>query len=415
MEAGGSLIAMRVFSQRVRWGGVCAVAWGLAAGPAAGQGAPPPGTQVTTLVEPPGPMLPTNGTLVADSAGAVPALTGEQQAVLKEDGLVRSESRAVVTPKGPGGGWVAAYQFVDATGAYSAYTYLRSGATKVSRYELANQTQVELPSGEVVLLSGVNVVRAQLKHYPESQSALLHEVELGLPKISGRKSLAPLLPTLFPVEVGGTRLEPNSLRYSIGPVAYQAMGGMLPAEMLGWEKSAEIATANYAARDGRKGTLTLFLYPTPQIAGDRGRAIEKAINEQGPASFGVVKLRRLGPLVGMTGGGLTAAQAEALVQAMNLHEEISFDKPMPLEFHAEVKKTATLLQQIAIFTGTLILAALVIGVFLGGGRAAFRVLRGKPAASEPEFLTIDLRDRPKGLFAAKEPEGKEPEPEEPGR
>jgi hypothetical protein len=391
------------------------LAWGLVAASAAGQGAPPAGTQVTTLVEPPGPMLPTNDKLVADSTGAVPALTAEQQAVLKEDGLIRTESRAVVSAKGAAAGWVAAYQFGDATGAYSAYTYFRNGASKVSRYQLPNQTEVELPSGEVVLLSGVNVVRAQLRQYPESQSALLHDVEVGLPKVPGRKSLAPLLPTLFPVEVGGTKLEPNSLRYSIGPAGYQAMGGMLPAEMLGWDKSAEIGTANYAARDGRKGTLTLFLYPTPQIAGDRGRAIEKAINEKGQAAFGTVKLRRLGPLVGMTAGGLTAAQAEALVQAMNLHEEISFDKPMPLEFHAEVKKTATLLQQIAIFTGTLIIAALVIGVFLGGARAAFRVLRGKPAASEPEFLTIDLRDRPKGLFAPKEPGAFEPGPDEPAR
>ena len=395
---------MRVFSQIVRLSGVCSVALGLAVG----QGVPPPGTQVTTIVEPPGPLLPTSATLIADSAGAVPALSAEQQAVLKEDGLVRSESRAVISPKGAGSGWIAAYQFVDATGAFSAYTYLRSGATKVSRYQLPNQTEVELPSGEVVLLSGVNVVRAQIRQYPESQSALLHGVELALPKVSGRKSLAPLLPRLMPVEVGGTKLEPNSLRYSVGPAAYQAMGGMLPPEILGWDKSAEIATANYAARDGRKGMLTLFLYPTPQIAGDRGRAIEKAINDKGQDAFGTVKLRRVGPLVGMTSGGFTAAQAEALVQALHLNEEISFDKPMPLEFHAEVKKTATLLQQIAIFTGTMIIAALVIGVFLGGGRAAFRVMRGKPAASEPEFLTINLRDKPRALFAPKDSEADEP-------
>jgi hypothetical protein len=32
----------------------------------------------------------------------------------------------------------------------------------------------------------------------------------------------------------------------------------------------------------------------------------------------------------------------------------------------------------------------VLALFLGGGRAAIRVMQGKPAATEPEFLHIDL-------------------------
>jgi hypothetical protein len=35
---------------------------------------------------------------------------------------------------------------------------------------------------------------------------------------------------------------------------------------------------------------------------------------------------------------------------------------------------------------------LVLGLFLGYGRALLRVMQGKPAASEPEFLRIDLSD-----------------------
>jgi hypothetical protein len=175
------------------------------------------------------------------------------------------------------------------------------------------------------------------------------------------------------------------------------MGGVLPAEILGWDKSAEVATANYEGRGG-KGTLTLLLYPTPQIAGDRGRAVEKAINDKGQTAFGTVKLRRVGPLVGMTSGAFSAEGAEKLVQALRLNEEISFDKPMPLEFHAEVKKTATLLESIALFCGIGIIAAVVLGVFFGGGRALLRMMRGKSAASDPEFLTISLRDEPRHLL-----------------
>ena len=80
-----------------------------------------------------------------------------------------------------------------------------------------------------------------------------------------------------------------------------------------------------------------------------------------------------------------------MVEGIHLHSEVSFDKPMPLEFHAEVQKTFSLLTSIAIFCGIGALAALVLGLFFGGGRALIRVLQGKPAASEPEFLRIDLR------------------------
>ena len=45
---------------------------------------------------------------------------------------------------------------------------------------------------------------------------------------------------------------------------------------------------------------------------------------------------------------------------------------------------------ILIFCGLGALAAVVLALFFGGGRAAIRVMQGKPAASEPEFLRIDL-------------------------
>ena len=36
----------------------------------------------------------------------------------------------------------------------------------------------------------------------------------------------------------------------------------------------------------------------------------------------------------------------------------------------------------------------VLALFFGGARAAIRVMQGKPAATEPEFLRIDLSGRP---------------------
>jgi hypothetical protein len=167
------------------------------------------------------------------------------------------------------------------------------------------------------------------------------------------------------------------------------MGGVLPAGIVGFDKSAEVVTAKYSGR----GTLTLLLYPTPQIAGDHGRQIEAEMNRQGSAA-GTVKLRREGVLVLLTTGNWQPDEAKQLIENTHLNLQVSYDKPLPLEFHAEIRKTATLLTSIAELSAALMLAAVVIGFFFGGGRALIRVLQGKPAATEPEFLRIDLRDRP---------------------
>ena len=182
------------------------------------------------------------------------------------------------------------------------------------------------------------------------------------------------------------------------------MGGVMPAELLAWDKSAEVVTAEYTGREGN-GAVTLMMYPTPQIAGDRGRALEKYVNGAGPAQFGTLKMRRVGPMLGMTTGALSAEQAQEFMAGLHLNQDLSFDKPMPLEFHAEIQKTASLLQSIAAFCGIGLIAAIVLGVFLGGARAGIRMLQGKSAASDPEFLTINLRSDKKGLFAPKEPSG----------
>ena len=370
-----------------------------------------------TLVEPPAPLLPehfgaysttklTQGAAqiavptAFDGANCAPIVEGVATsagdrcaAILKEDGLLRFAAASYT-----GGGvpaHLSAFEFVDATGAYSAYTFYRTylHAPRVS----GTSFKPGRPAGETTTDADETLIwvgTAVLSVKGHVGKADLDSLTNGLPKVGGRKGLAPLLPRLMPLP----GFDAASLRYALGPVSYQAMGGVLPPDILSWDKSAEGATATYGGRAG-KGVVTLLLYPTPQIAGDRGRAIEKTVNDLGTSKFGEVKMRRLGPLVGMTSGSLSAEQAQKLMAALHLNEEVTYDKPMPLEFHTEVKKTASLLQNIAVLSGVLIVAAILLGLFLGGARAGIRVLRGKPAASEPEFLTINLRDKPKALFS----------------
>ncbi len=107
-------------------------------------------------------------------------------------------------------------------------------------------------------------------------------------------------------------------------------------------------------------------------------------------------------------GGFSAAQEGELVEGVHLPLQLTWEKKMPPEFHAEVQKTYSLLTSIAIFCGVGALAAVILGVFLGGARAGIRVLQGKPAASEPEFLRIDLRGQSAPLHMespAEDPKG----------
>jgi hypothetical protein len=334
------------------------------------------------LMEPPAPLLPaTLGKLkrvapgdVGDGLGSLDTADAN---VLKEDGL-RRFARSDYQDGGQHG-TVTVYKFMDASGAISAYDYFKKPGMRSEK--LGDDA---LSNGDGLLLrSGVSVVRVESKN-PAPMNALAKELIVALPKVGGTAALAPLLPTLLPAR----SLDSDSVRYALGPDGYAAMGGVLPAQVVGFDKSAEVVTAKY--KDGR--VLTLLLYPTPQIAGEYGRAIEVAMNQPGAAAAaGTVKLRREGPLLALTTGAWSASAAQAMVEGVHLRTEVSFDKPMPLEFHAEVQKTYSLLESIVIFCGFSAVAMVVLALFLGGGRALIRVMQGKPAASEPEFLHIDLR------------------------
>jgi hypothetical protein len=341
----------------------------------------------TMLVEPPAPLLPaTLGKLArvadgdaGDGLGKLDAsgLSPQDKSVLTEDGLRRfaeSDYAAGASREAS----ITAYRFVDASGAISAYDYFRKPGMRPE-----NLGDNALSSGDELLLrSGVNLVRADFKAGHTAMTELTKELIEHLPKVGGPAGMAPLLPTLLPAK----GFAADTVKYALGPVGYAAMDGVLPANVVGFDKSAEAVTAK--SKSG--GVLTLVLYPTPEIAGEHLRMIQPAVKQQGAAA-GAVVLRREGPLLAMTSGAWSAAAAQATVESIHLRTEVSFDKPMPLEFHAEVKKTYSLLMSIAIFCGIAFLAALVLGLFFGGGRALIRVMQGKPAASEPEFLRIDLR------------------------
>jgi hypothetical protein len=337
------------------------------------------GQASVAITEPGAPLLPTG--FGEWKTGETPivnlpalSLSSVSKEALEECGPQRSQVADYV--RNAGGSvqhiHVEAIQFSDRTGAYSAFTLVAKPEMKPGK-ELGSATAVG--DGAVLFQEGSSLVLVNGTTEAASVKALVP----GLPKVSGSKGLAPLLPTELP-EKG---LVPGSVRYALGPATYAAEGGVLPARSLGWEKSAEAVTAQYDDKRGKE-TVTLLLYPTPTIAEGFAKSVQSYTAPKGG------KVRREMELVALAQGTFSADETQRMLENIHLKQQVSIDRDMPVVFQAEVKKTASLLVNIAVLSGVLMLAAVLLGVFLGGGRAAIRVMRGKSAAVEPEFLSLHL-------------------------
>jgi hypothetical protein len=332
------------------------------------------GLRAQTVVSVPVPLLPQSfgeWKAAAKSEAATPAwsLVNVDKNALEECGPQRSQTADYAL--GARRLHVEAVEFNDATGAYSAFTLALRPGLKVGK-EIAAATAVG--DGGVLFETGSSIALA----YPATAADVseLKKLADAMPKVSGPRSQQPLLPTFLPAK----GLVSGSLRYVVGPQSYSAIGGTLDAGKLGWEKSAEAAVAEYADRRGKE-TLTLLLYPTPQIAAEHTRALETQTG---------IKTRREGEMVMVAAGTFGADDAQTMIDGVHLRSEVTFDKAMPPVFETEVKKTYSLLSSILVFCGVGTLASVLLGLFLGGGRALFRVMRGKDAATDAEFLSLHL-------------------------
>jgi hypothetical protein len=274
---------------------------------------------------------------------------------------------------------VEAVEFADYSGAWSAYTMLRP--VGVPDRKGLGSTEAEA-DGAVLFVSGSTVVVA----YPAT-AADVRSLAAGLPKVHGSKALGPVLPLLLPAK----ELTPGSVRYALGAATYAAEGGVLPAGSVGWDKSAEALTAEYSNAAGDE-TLTLLIYPTPQIATAHLKNAQGMLPGLGP-KFANAKIKRDSELVVLADGSWPAAQAQALLNSVQFKQVAAIDRamaPADVQLHSTMRQTATLLENITVLVMVLAAGAVLLALFLGGGRALIRVARGKPAASEPEFLSLHL-------------------------
>ncbi|HEX4038968.1 MAG TPA: DUF6599 family protein [Acidobacteriaceae bacterium] len=293
-------------------------------------------------------------------------------AVLNEYGIV--QYAAATYQSGTHRFAVRAMRFGDATGAYGDFTLARQPnmhAEKLGR-------EGARANGHFVFWTGTTVVDATFTDSSGDENTLSALVAL-LPPATGTRSIPPSLPHYLPA----AQLTAASVRYAIGPAAYARAGGTLPPGVVDFSQDTEAVLAQYGP-PGAQETLTLLLYPTPQIAGAHLKTIAALAPSSGLAT------KRSGPLVAIANGSYSAPRAQQLVGAVRFNDAVTVDHPEG--YVPETVKLYRLLYGITMLVVVLFGAALLLGIFLGGGRALIRMLRGKPASTvgEEEFISLHL-------------------------
>jgi hypothetical protein len=325
---------------------------------------------------------------LTDPALADPANT----AVLKEydftDGMQANYKRDGETLS------LRALRFHDASEAYGAYSFYRQNGWP--KEEIG--TGATSNHNRVLFWLGNTMVDANFSHIGPMSGSELRELASHLPVPDGSRALAPPILSSLPKE----SLDGQTTHYALGPASYAGSGGVLPPDLVGFDRGAEVVTANYSLRSN-PATLTIIDYPTPQMAAAQEpkiRAYIKAGSQAQPpwpkplqdSDQASLEVHRSGPLVAIVSGDAIPEESHKLLAMVHYEAEITSLPPPPTD--SEVAKTAKLLIGIAGLVMIGVSAALLLGFFLGGGRALYRVARGKPVSTvyEEEFISLDLRE-----------------------
>jgi hypothetical protein len=314
-------------------------------------------------------------------------------AVLKEYGFTGFESVTYVRDDGRKVTLKAA-RFVDASGAYGAYTYYKTPAMLTEKIGDGAASMNE----RVLFYRGNILVDAAFQRLSAMSAAELRELADGLPLPSGNTRNLPGLPAYLPAQ----SYVKNTAKYMVGPAALQNFDAPVPAEFVDFAAGAEVVVGNYNSSGG-EATLMLISYPTPQIAADHLRRIEAArLQNSQPANGAPVNVvfrgpifdKRTGPIVAVVAGPISQAEAKSLLASVNYDANVTWNENT---FFTKRDNLANLLVNVIILCFIIIGFALVAGVAFGGIRIlAKRLLpeRVFDNAQNREFISLHLSEKP---------------------
>jgi hypothetical protein len=287
-----------------------------------------------------------------------------------------------------------ALRFDDASGAYGAYTFYRQNGWP--KEDIG--TGAASDHNRILFWQGTTVVDATFSRIGPMTAGELREIARQLPVPTGNRAMIPPILANLPQ----AKIDGQTTHYAEGPAGYAGSGGALPPALVDFDKGAEAVTASYSLTSG-KAMLTIIDYPTPQIAEAQETAIRaylKAGSQAQPpwpkpltdSDQVSLEVRHSGPLVVVVSGDAVPDDSHRLLETVHFDASLTA-VPQPVE--SDVQVTSKLLMGIAVLSIIGAAAAIVLGGFLGGGRALYRMARGRPISSvyDEEFIHLDLAEK----------------------
>jgi hypothetical protein len=166
------------------------------------------------------------------------------------------------------------------------------------------------------------------------------------------------LPHLLPAN----GLVPGSEKYAFNSSISSRIVPELPAELVGYDRGAEIQVGSYGAGKKRM-RLVAIAYPTPQMAGQQFTVIEKALRLNEPTIGHNVYGRKQGSFVLLVLDSADEAAANAMLGRFKLEESVTWNQRYPGSGPV-VLQVVNLLLANAILVGILLAFAIVGGILI---------------------------------------------------
>jgi hypothetical protein len=305
--------------------------------------------------------------------------------VLKEYGFVSLHTAAYTRAERKLN--IKAIRFKDATGAYGAFSFYKQPAMQTESIG----DQASSANERVLFYRGNIVVEATLDRVTAMSAGELRELANELPLPTEQARALPSLPAYLPK----TGYVKNTAKYVVGPLALNSIKAPVTPELARFESGAEVVTGQYQF-GANTATLTLIGYPTPQIAGERLRAIEAAMPAQEPGSSPQsqgagtqgastrVASKRSGPIVAIVTGAIPLQDAKSLLATINFDADVTWSEAVPVGKN----DPRSLLGSLVLLTLIVLGVALVAGIAFGGIRILVKRLYPDRIFDRPEDIEI---------------------------
>jgi hypothetical protein len=280
-----------------------------------------------------------------------------------------------------------AYVFQDSSGAYQAFTYLRSPEMVTFDSSLTHTAAFDQ---EHALLSAGNLL---------VELAPASDVSMGDLKDLLRRIVATADQTPFPPIQTFLPKEgrvPSGERYALGATGFRLAAGSLGraefaslVDQAGFSSGAEAIFARYKA-GANEAVLLLIDYPTPQLAELHLRHMQRALL----AGKQEASVERKGSLLSIVLAPTSPEYGEKLRSAVNYETQVTWNEPSQT---ATDPPWSTVLGKIFIGTGLFMVVAVVMGVAFGGVRVITkRFFPGKvfDRPEQMEVLQLGLSGKP---------------------